>query len=555
MGKAEHQDLSTPSADPLKRAAGLVVLKFGSAMVGTGDYPHEAVHEAYRWVRAGKDVLIVVSAPAGETDTLFALAEQIGHGGRSEHLPRLLRIGELRAAAILALALERAGLKTAVLDPHEMDLRAEGDPHEAILTGCDTAAVRAVLDATHVVVVPGYCALGKDGGLALLGRGGADYTAAFLGRALGAERVRLIRPAADVAGDLTSSRGIRFAQAAGQALEIAAPARAFARDPAAPAQTPPRERPLKVALLGCGTVGGGVYAFLARHDDLFEVTKILVRSKDIGRYADIPERLLTWDPEDPDLARADVVAESIGGQKPAADLVIAALQRGQDVVTANKEIYARRFAELQAAAEAGGAELRVSACVGGGVPVIEAVDAAVEAGRTIVAIEGVANGTSNFVLDEMEAGLSLADAVKMAQEAGYAEADPSADIDGWDAAAKMAILARRGLGLELLPDMATKDSLRPVTQDDIGRLAASGQRLRQVGRVDRDGNFSVHVAPLPQDAFLAGARGPENRFRLVFADGQEVLLSGLGAGRWPTAEAMFADLLDLHRLRAQTGAA
>lgn len=553
MARAEHLTPAELAADPLKSepekpGAGPVVLKFGSAMVGNGDYPHEAVHEAYRWVRAGYDVLIVVSAPEGETDTLFALAEQIGHGGRSEHLPRLLRIGELRSAAIMALALERAGLKTAVMDPHEMDLRADGDPHDATLTGCDAAALRAALDATHVVVVPGYCAQGVDGGLAMLGKGGADYTAVWLGKALGAARVRLIRTPEELARSDAPSKGERYAREAAQRIEVAAPARERAGAPG-------NERKLKVALLGCGTVGGGVYQFLKRHNDLFEITKVLVRSRDASRYAGIPEDMLTTDAEDSAILSADIVAESIGGMTPAAALVAAALGRGQDVVTANKEIYARRFAELDAAARATGAEIRVSACVGGGVPVIEAVDKAVAEGRTIVSIEGVANGTSNFVLDEMEAGLSLEAAVKLAQEAGYAEADPSADIDGWDAAAKMVILARRGLRVELSPDDADKDSLRGLTQGDIQAAAARGERLRQVGRVDRDGNFSVKVVSLPKGAFLAGARGPENRFRIEFDDGSERAISGLGAGRWPTAEAMFADLLDLHRLRAQTGAA
>jgi homoserine dehydrogenase len=346
---------------------------------------------------------------------------------------------------------------------------------------------------------------------------------------------------------------LRFAKETGVRLEAAAPARAHPRVPGedgAQAEAPVKR--LKVALLGCGTVGGGVFHFLKRHGELFEVTKILVRSREAARYADVPAELLTTDANDPGIAAADIVAESIGGQNPAFGLVEAALKRGQDVVTANKEIYARRFGELDAAAKASGAEIRVSACVGGGVPVIEAVDKAVAEGRTIVSIEGVANGTSNFVLDEMEAGLTLEAAIKLAQEAGYAEADPSADIDGWDAASKMAILARRGMGLSLSPDDAERDSLRPLTQGDIAAAAKRGQRLRQVGRVDRDGLYTVKVAALPQDAFLAGARGPENRFRIVFSDGSEQMISGLGAGRWPTAEAMFADLLDLHRLRAQS---
>ncbi len=549
MKPADRTDSASAAApagpgepDPQKRG-GPVVLGFDGALVcGAGD-PMEAVHEAYRWVREGNDLLIVVSAPEGEGAALFALAEQAGHGGRSDDLPRLLRISELHSAALLALALERAGLKTVVLDPHEMDLRAEGDPHESDLVSCGEAALRAALARTHVAVVPGHVALNAAGDLTLLGAGGADQAAAFLGARLGAARVRLVRAAGNEAEATPKAR--RIAEAAGLTLETAAPGRIAGGVKA---------RRLKVALLGCGTVGGGVLAFLKRHADLFEPTGILVRSPDSDRYAGAPAELLTDDPAHPGITGADVVVESIGGLSPAAELVEAALRRGQDVVTANKEIYARRFAELDAAARESGAELRASACVGGGVPVMEAAARARAEGRKIISIEGVANGTTNFVLDEMEAGRSLEEAVRLAQEAGYAEADPSADIDGWDAAAKMAILSRIGLGAELSPDAAERDSLRPVTLADIQAAAARGERLRHVGHVSHNG-FSVRLVSLKQDDFLAGARGPENRFRIVFADGQEQTISGLGAGRWPTAEAMFADLLDLHRLRAQSGAA
>lgn len=580
MAEAEHTPAGDPqAAEPAKPGTGPVVLNFDSALAGGDTYPFEAVHEIYRWSREGHDVLAVVAAPEAETDMLFALAERVGDGGRSAHLPRLLRIGELRSAAVLALALERAGLKASVMDPHEMDLRAEGDPHDAALTGCDADGLRAALAANHVVVVPGYFALGEGGDLAMLGRRGSDYTAAFLGQILDASRVRMIRsedglyqaPGARYAqldwaaaeredGALVQPKALGFAARAGQALEVAAPARGYATviQPG-PARTEAAgARRMRVALLGCGTVGGGLFQYIQRYPDLFEISKILVRTIDSPRYEALPKALLTEDPDDPAILEADFVAESIGGLTPAADLVIRALERGQDVATANKEIFARRFDALSAAAGKGGAELRASASVGGGVPVLEAVDIARAEGRGFTAIEGVTNGTANFVLDEMEAGKSLDEAVKLAQDAGYAEADPTADVDGWDAAAKVSILARRALGVEISPDEADRDSLRSITLADIKAAQASGQRVRQVGAVRRDGNgvkLSVKLVALPQDSFLAGARGPENRFKLSFADGSERRVSGLGAGRWPTAEAMFADLLDLHRLRAQPGAA
>lgn len=583
---ADPQKDSRPGYRPdvRKRDARLVVLKFGSSLLKTDSCPHKAVHEVYRHVRQGRKVLAVVSARQGETDALYAEAGALSDGQKSRHLPRLLRLGELRSAASLALALERVGVSAAAVDPHEIDFRAEGDEDDARPVSCDAARLRAKLERNDVVVAAGFVALDAEDELVLLGRGGTDYSAVFLGEALNAGKVRLIKdvdgvydgdpaekPGKDsrpyarldwkgaerIGGRVVQGKALAYAAEKDVPLEVGGPGLRYETQIAAGARSVVQScqpRKLKVALAGCGVVGGGVYASLKRQSELFEVSKVLVRDVSRERICDIPKDLLTDDHSDPAFASADVLVETMGGLDEAGSLIEMALVRGQDVVTANKALVARRAETLDAACKAGGSNLKYSAAVGGGTPVIERLDAALEAGRIVTAIEGVANGTCNFILDEMENGVSLEDAITAAQEAGYAEADPSADIDGWDAAAKMAILARRAFGADIAPEAASRDSLRTVTVDHLRFLKARKLRLRQVGRCAIEGSrfsLSVSLSPVSVDSFLARPRGAENCFRIVFADGSEENVFGLGAGRWPTAEAVVADLLDLHRLRAQ----
>ncbi|SMF61595.1 homoserine dehydrogenase [Allosphingosinicella indica] len=553
--------------------ADVCVLKFGSSVLESeADYRCLA-DEAYRHIRAGEKVVLVLSAIAGETDALFAQAERVGGDAAAPALvARLARIGELRSAALMALALGRIGVRAAALDPHEMALVAEGAPLDSNLVALDAAAVAAKLADHEAIVVPGFIAGHAEHGVVTLGRGGTDLSAVFFAAALGAKRVRLLKDvdgvyaedpavnpraerygaidydtAAEASAGLIQPKAIAAAKAAGIAIEIAAlgehEATVIAAGPAI-RRLPLLTAPLRVALLGHGAVGAGVAECIDRHSDRFALGKVLVRhldGRDPARFTDDLDEALAGDP--------DVVIELIGGSD-AADILSRALRRGAHVVTANKAVVAAHYDAFHAAATAGGSQLVFSGAVGGGAPVLEAA-ARLHAGPGLVAVEGVMNGTANHLFGRLAAGWPLDRALIEARALGFAEADPSADVDGYDAAAKLAILARACFGAALAPERIPRQSLRATTPETAQAALARGEVLKQVGRcrVLPNGTLAagVTIESLPLAHPLAGANGAENRFRLTDRAGRVHTIFGQGAGRWPTAAAVFADLMDVRR--------
>lgn len=550
----------------------LCVLKFGSSVLGREeDYPAVAL-EIYRHVRDGEKVVAVVSALAGQTDALLDQAGRVGGGAPDALVARLARVGELHSAALMALALSRVGVAACTLDPDEMKLTAEGDPLDANLVGLDVAAVRAKLDSHDVVVVPGFTAVHAEYGVVTLGRGGTDLSAVFFAARLDAHRVRLIKDVDGVytedparnrfaerfsqmsyaeaeaaSSGLIQPKAIHAAEAEAVLIEVAslgsAEATTIAGLPARKARPPKPDR-LRVALLGCGTVGGGVLDYLLARPDLFELNPVLVRRP--GKYAGSVR--FTAQPSEALANRPDLVVELLGGADEPADLMRAALRHGAQVVTANKAALAKHYDSLHACAEAGGGALRYSAAVGGGAPVLEALQ---RLGGSVVAVEGVMNGTCNYLLSRLGEGRSFDEAVARAQALGYAEADPSADVDSHDAAAKLSILVREAFHLPMPPERIAKQSLRSVTPKAAQAALAGGQVLKQVGRCRRlpDGSLQAEVALEALDLSypLAAARDEENRFLITDADSMVHEVAGKGAGRWPTATAVFADVMDAQR--------
>ncbi|TFI59449.1 homoserine dehydrogenase [Sphingomonas parva] len=550
----------------------LCVLKFGSSVLCTeADYPAVAL-EIYRHVRDGEKVVAVVSALAGETDALLDQAERVGSGGPDTLVARVARCGELHSAALMALALAKVGVRACTMDPEEMGLVAEGEALDANLVGLDAEAVRAKLAAHDVVVVPGFTARHAEHGVVTLGRGGTDLSAVFFAARLDAHRVRLIKdvdgvyaedparnPAAErfsqmryaeaeaASAGLIQPKAIRAAEKEDVLIEVAAlgsaEATTIAHVPARKARPPKPER-LRVALLGCGAVGAGVLAYLQSRPDLFEVNPVLVRRPakygDPGRYTAQLSEALAGNP--------DLVIELLGGADRPAELMLSALHHGAQVVTANKAAVAKYYDPLHACAEAGGGAIRYSAAVGGGAPILETLK---RLDGDVVALEGVMNGTCNYLLSRLGEGWSFDDAVAQAQELGYAEADPAADVDSHDAADKLSILIREAFGVALLPDRIAKESLRDVTPEAAQAALARGEVLKQVGRCRRlpDGSIEaeVRVVALPVAHPLAGARNEENRFLVTDGSGMVHQVFGKGAGRWPTATAVFADVMDAQR--------
>jgi len=303
----------------------------------------------------------------------------------------------------------------------------------------------------------------------------------------------------------------------------------------------------RVALAGVGTVGGGVYERLAARPQSFEVVGIVCRdpSRHAGKSA--PAELLTTDAAS--FGDYDILVETIGGVTTARDIVLAALERGAHVVTANKALLANFFAEIDAAAKRGGGRVIYSAAVGGGVPMLETVDD-IAARTEIRRLEAVVNGTTNLILDRLGAGASLEAAIREAQDAGFAEADPSADIDGADAAQKLSLLARRAFGVDIDPNTIPTDKLASLAPEKVVAAVKAGSPYKQVALAERTPagvTAEVRLRQVPADSPLAKPRLEENCLVITCADGTETVLHGKGAGRDPTADSVFSDIETLVR--------
>lgn len=314
---------------------------------------------------------------------------------------------------------------------------------------------------------------------------------------------------------------------------------------------------IKVGLLGCGTVGGGVVQLLranasyieARVGASIDIARVLVRDPGKERVAELDKSKLTTDPEavlgDPSI---DVVVEVMGGLDPARALVARAIDGGRQVVTANKMLLAHHGAELLEHAAARGVDVAFEAAVGGGIPVIRVLRDSL-ASDTITRITGIVNGTSNYVLTRMQKeGLGFAEVVKEAQKLGYAEADPTLDVGGGDAAHKLAVLAMLAFGARLdgvhVPTEGI-DTLEPVDHVFADRFGFVVKQLA-VGR-DRGGaiELRVHPALVAKEDPLANIHGVLNAISLEGRALGPCLLSGRGAGDMPTAVSVVADLVDV----------
>jgi homoserine dehydrogenase len=319
------------------------------------------------------------------------------------------------------------------------------------------------------------------------------------------------------------------------------------------------ERTAQVGMLGCGTVGAAVIRLLHDHGaDVagrsgvrLVVGRVAVR--DPGRDRDVPlaadafttdVRAVVDDPE------IDVVCELMGGVDPARELILRAFANGKSVVTANKELLAAHGEELSAAADEAGRDLYFEAAVAGGIPLIRPLRESL-AGERVDRILGIVNGTTNFVLTQMsEQGRTAEEAIAEAQRLGYAEADPTADVDGYDAAAKCAILASIAFGARVVADDVYREGISRVTPQDFVDAERLGYviRLLAIAELDEDEiAVRVHPAMVPASHPLAAVRGASNA---VFVEGPRIgqlMFYGAGAGGDPTATAVVGDLVTVSR--------
>jgi homoserine dehydrogenase len=317
-----------------------------------------------------------------------------------------------------------------------------------------------------------------------------------------------------------------------------------------------------VGLIGFGTVGQSVARRLAANRDArARLVRVCGRPGGRTRPHWLPapvdwttsfNRLLASD--------VDVIVELVGGLHPAREWARSALLCGKSVVTANKQLVAEHGPELTSLAARARRDFLFEAAVAGGVPVIRAVQDGL-AGDRIVRIAGILNGTCNFILTRMEdEGVAFDEALRDAKARGYAEADPTADVNGLDARAKLAILCGVGFGIRVRPSEISCASIAGLTASDLTRARAAGRAIRQVSMADLvDGKqprvrASVGPAPVPIDSPLARCRGPQNVVVVTGTYGGEVVLAGQGAGGDPTAVAVVSDIFAIAARRGRAAA-
>jgi homoserine dehydrogenase len=319
-------------------------------------------------------------------------------------------------------------------------------------------------------------------------------------------------------------------------------------------------KPINVGLLGIGTVGGGTYTVLRRNREEISrragreirVTMGCARNLEKARQVVGPEVRLTDDPfllvRDPDI---DIVVELIGGTDTARTLVLGAIEEGKHVVTANKALLARHGNEVFRAAQRKGVMVAFEAAVAGGIPIIKALREGLTANR-IEWIAGIINGTTNFILSEMrDKGVAFEEVLREAQRLGYAEADPSFDIEGVDAAHKLTIMAALAFGIPMQLDKAYTEGISRLTKEDIRCAEEFGYRIKLLGitkRTPEGIELRVHPTLIPRRRLIANVEGAMNAI-LVKGDAVgPTLYYGAGAGAEPTASAVVADLVDVTRM-------
>ena len=318
-------------------------------------------------------------------------------------------------------------------------------------------------------------------------------------------------------------------------------------------------KPVKVGLLGLGTVGGGTIEVLRRNQEEIArragrgIAIITAAARDPGKARACPVEgiRLTADPYAVvDDAEVEIVCELIGGIEPARDLVLRAIANGKHVVTANKALIALYGNEIFAAASGKGVMVAFEAAVAGGIPIIKAIREGLS-GNRISTVAGIINGTCNYILTEMrEKGADFASVLAEAQRLGYAEADPSFDVDGVDAAHKLTILASIAFGIPLQFDKVYTEGITSVGAVDIAYAGELGYRIKSLGiarNVDGGVELRVHPTLIPRRHPIAGVEGIMNAVLVVGDAVGQTMFYGRGAGAEPTASAVVADLVDVVR--------
>ncbi len=319
------------------------------------------------------------------------------------------------------------------------------------------------------------------------------------------------------------------------------------------------KRSAGVAILGLGTIGSAVANLLQKRAPeierqyglSIEIAKVLERGPERAARGNLPGEIVTQDIDEiTGDDRVDVVVEVLGGQSPAADYMAKSLAAGKHVVTANKEALAFHFERLLRTAHESGAALLCEASVGGGIPLLVSYRQILAANQ-VTSIRGIVNGTTNYILTQMtDAGATFDDALKKAQELGYAEPDPTADVEGYDAVYKLSILASMMAGQHIHPESIERTGITGIRPEDIETARNEGQVLKLLAQATlKDGRVTASVRPerVAQANLLAHVKDNHNAVEIVGDSVGPVVLSGQGAGPSPTASAIVSDVLEALR--------
>lgn len=553
----------------------VLILKLGSSVLGDRHALDLAVQEIYRHLRAGRRVLAVVSALQGVTDDLLSHCEEFGPDADQAAVAAYVATGERAACALLVLALDRSGVPALLLEPAAVALRSTGERLDAEPASVDAVLLRHYLALNQVAVFPGFFCTDAGGQHVLFGRGGSDITALFLAKQLhgrclllkdvdglyaqdpaklgvGAGAQKFLRArwetAARLGGQLIQSKAVEFARrqsldfSVGRCLDTTPTLiGAFSDECRTDAAEPV---PLRVLLLGLGTVGFGVYERLSSDSDRFRVEKILVRSPERHAGRGVPPDLLTSQADGVSEASIDLVVDALAGDEPAGSLVSGFLARGIPVVSANKGMLVRNWERIRRYALGAQPLLRCSAAVGGAVPMLEALRRRTDLDQ-IDRVRGILNGTCNFLLDMMGRGSTYAGALQLAQERGLAEADPTDDVSGRDAASKAFLIVEAGLNSAMVSCEIDRSGIDSVA----GAALATGsphigvaRQIVELARVSCGWRASVGVRFLAPDDPLAEVRAENNVIEIYAGNRCLDRVGGKGAGRWPTATSVMADV-------------
>ncbi len=306
---------------------------------------------------------------------------------------------------------------------------------------------------------------------------------------------------------------------------------------------------LKIGIIGLGTVGSGVYKTLQEMNDI-EIVKIAVKNINKPRSVEVPTSLLTDNPYDlVNNSDIDVVVELIGGVNPAWDYISTAIKNGKHIVTANKELLAKKGEELFNLAEEHNRVILYEAAIAGGIPIIMPIKT-ILAGNKIRKIHAILNGTTNYILTKMDAdGASYEDVLKEAQQLGYAETDPTGDVEGFDAAYKITTLATIAFKKRIKIENVHREGITKVRKEDMAKANEFGYKIKLIATatIDENDNADVRVHPMlvSKDSMLAHIDYVKNAIAISGHPIGDIVLSGPGAGEFPTASSVVGDILSI----------